>query len=81
MQGAIWAKPTWGVWWDWDPRLTTVAILLTAFLGPRILRQHSHWPCILLVGGSFFVSFGVFLNVYNAGEHGGGHRVADPDGK
>src|SRR5262249_11035027 len=20
MQGAIWAKPTWGVWWDWDPR-------------------------------------------------------------
>src|SRR6185295_181359 len=26
VQGAIWAKPTWGVWWDWDPRLTTVAI-------------------------------------------------------
>ena len=26
MQGSIWAKPTWGVWWDWDPRLTSVAV-------------------------------------------------------
>jgi heme exporter protein C len=30
-QGAIWAKPTWGVWWDWDPRLTTTAVLVFAF--------------------------------------------------
>ena len=39
VQGAIWAKPTWGVWWDWDPRLTTVAILLVAFLGIAALRK------------------------------------------
>jgi heme exporter protein C len=39
VQGAIWAKPTWGVWWDWDPRLTTVAILLMAFLGISALRR------------------------------------------
>ena len=38
-QGAIWAKPTWGVWWDWDPRLTTTAILLLAFLGIQALRH------------------------------------------
>lgn len=38
-QGAIWAKPTWGVWWDWDPRLTTTAILLLAFLGITALRR------------------------------------------
>jgi len=31
MQGSIWAKPTWGVWWDWDPRLTTTAVLVFAF--------------------------------------------------
>lgn len=37
-QGAIWAKPTWGVWWDWDPRLTSVAVLLFAFLGVLALR-------------------------------------------
>ncbi len=39
VQGAIWAKPTWGVWWDWDPRLTTVAVLLAAFLGIAALRH------------------------------------------
>jgi heme exporter protein C len=39
MQGAIWAKPTWGVWWDWDPRLTTTAVLLFAFLGILALRK------------------------------------------
>jgi heme exporter protein C len=38
-QGAIWAKPTWGVWWDWDPRLTTMAVLLFAFGGILALRQ------------------------------------------
>ena len=39
VQGAIWAKPTWGVWWDWDPRLTTTAVLLFAFLGILALRR------------------------------------------
>lgn len=38
-QGAIWAKPTWGVWWDWDPRLTTTAVMLAAFLGILALRK------------------------------------------
>jgi len=38
-QGAIWAKPTWGVWWDWDPRLTTTAVLVCAFLGILALRH------------------------------------------
>ena len=39
MQGAIWARPTWGVWWDWDPRLTTTAVLLFAFIGILALRR------------------------------------------
>lgn len=39
VQGAIWAKPTWGVWWDWDPRLTTTAVLFFAFLGILALRK------------------------------------------
>ncbi len=39
VQGSIWAKPTWGVWWDWDPRLTSVAVLLVAFLGVITLRR------------------------------------------
>lgn len=39
VQGAIWARPTWGVWWDWDPRLTTTAVMLFAFLGIVALRK------------------------------------------
>ncbi len=38
MQGSLWAKPTWGVWWDWDPRLTTTAVLVFAFGGIIALR-------------------------------------------
>ena len=43
-QGAIWAKPTWGVWWDWDPRLTTTAVLLFAFVGILALRKFVEDP-------------------------------------
>jgi len=39
IQGSIWAKPTWGVWWDWDPRLTTTAVLIFAYLGILALRK------------------------------------------
>ena len=39
IQGATWAKPTWGVWWDWDPRLTTTAVMVFAFLGILALRH------------------------------------------
>jgi len=37
--GAIWGRPTWGVYWAWDPRLTTVAILLVALAGYLALRR------------------------------------------
>jgi heme exporter protein C len=39
IQGSIWARPTWGVWWDWDPRLTTTAVMLFAFIGILTLRR------------------------------------------
>ena len=38
IQGSIWAKPTWGVWWSWDPRLTTTAIMVISFVGVLLLR-------------------------------------------
>ena len=33
LSGAIWGKPTWGTWWVWDARLTSVLILLFLYLG------------------------------------------------
>lgn len=39
LSGAIWGKATWGVWWDWDPRLTTTAVLFVLYAGYLLLRQ------------------------------------------
>ena len=30
--GSLWGKPTWGVWWVWDARLTSMVILLLFYL-------------------------------------------------
>lgn len=37
--GSIWAKPTWGTWWDWDPRLTTTLILWLIYVSYMMLRS------------------------------------------
>ncbi|ADR19590.1 cytochrome c biogenesis protein [Calditerrivibrio nitroreducens] len=37
--GPIWAKPAWGKWWTWDPRLTTTLILWFIYIGYIMLRQ------------------------------------------
>jgi heme exporter protein C len=37
--GAIWGRATWGVYWTWDARLTTTALLLALFLGYLALRR------------------------------------------
>ncbi len=31
--GAVWGKPTWGTWWVWDARLTSMLILLFLYGG------------------------------------------------
>lgn len=37
--GSIWGRPTWGVWWTWDARLTSTALLAVLFLGYLALRR------------------------------------------
>ena len=37
--GSIWARPAWGTWWTWEPRLTTAAILEMIYLAYLLLRQ------------------------------------------
>lgn len=39
VEGSIWGKPTWGVWWTWDARLTLTAILFLIFVGYLMLRS------------------------------------------
>lgn len=37
--GAVWGKPTWGAYWVWDARLTSMLILLFLYLGVIALGQ------------------------------------------
>ena len=42
--GMLWGKPIWGVWWTWDPRLTTTALLLAVFIGYLAIRGFADDP-------------------------------------
>lgn len=42
--GSIWGRPTWGVWWTWDARLTTTALMLVIFLGYLAVRSFLEDP-------------------------------------
>jgi heme exporter protein C len=37
--GSIWGRPTWGVWWTWDARLTLTALMFFLYLGYLALRR------------------------------------------
>lgn len=37
--GSIWGKPTWGTWWVWDARITSMLILLFLYLGVIALYE------------------------------------------
>ena len=36
--GAVWGKPTWGTWWVWDARITSMLILFFLYLGIMALQ-------------------------------------------
>ena len=37
--GAVWGKPTWGTWWVWDARITSMLILFFLYLGIIALQE------------------------------------------
>ena len=41
LTGPIWGKPAWGVWWAWDPRLTSTLVLWLIYVSYLILRKFS----------------------------------------
>ena len=44
--GSIWGRPTWGVWWAWDARLTSTAILGVFALAYLALRRANDDPTV-----------------------------------
>ena len=37
--GMVWGRPTWGVYWTWDARLTTFSLLFLLYLGYLVVRR------------------------------------------
>src|SRR6185295_17981756 len=44
VSGSIWGRPTWGVWWTWDARLTSTAVLFLVYVGYLLLRAMVEEP-------------------------------------
>jgi heme exporter protein C len=40
ISGSIWAKPIWGVWWTWEPRLTSALVLWLVYLAYLLIRSY-----------------------------------------
>ena len=56
LTGMFFARPTWGVWWDWDVRLTTSLVSLFLFAGVLALRsflddaeQRATWSAVATI--------------------------------
>ncbi|MCL4247708.1 MAG: cytochrome c biogenesis protein CcsA [Anaerolineae bacterium] len=37
--GSIWSRPTWNTWWTWDPRLTSITIMVLTYAAYLMLRS------------------------------------------
>jgi heme exporter protein C len=42
--GSIWGRSVWGVWWQWDPRLTTTLVMWFIYAGYLSLRAYIDEP-------------------------------------
>ncbi len=68
--GPMWAKPIWGTWWQWEPRLTLTLLLVLLFLGYRALRsaiddpsERARYAAVVGIMALVLVPF-VHLSVY-----------------
>lgn len=37
--GSLWGRPTWGTWWEWDGRMTSMLVLLFLYIGYIVLAD------------------------------------------
>jgi len=67
--GMLWGRPTWGVWWAWDARLTSTLVLFLIFVGYLALRsfvddpdQRARWSAAVGAIGAINVPI-VYMSV------------------
>lgn len=56
--GPLWAKPVWGAWWTWEPRLTSTLFVWLVFFGYFLLRSSLENKDQAKVYGSVLALFG-----------------------
>lgn len=68
--GPLWGRPVWGVWWQWEARLTLTLFLFFLFLGYLTLRravadpaERARYSAVVGIMGMLLVPF-VHLSVY-----------------
>ena len=68
--GPIWARPIWGTWWTWDPRLTLTLLLFLIFVAYLALRaalsdqsERARFSAVVGIMGLILVPF-VHVSVY-----------------
>ncbi|WP_308918319.1 heme ABC transporter permease CcmC [Jannaschia sp. LMIT008] len=85
--GAIWGKPMWGTYWEWDPRLTAFLILALFYLGYIALWSAVESPdgaadltaILCLVGTVFAVVSRYAAQFWNQGLHQGASLSLDAE--
>jgi len=60
--GSVWGRTTWGVWWTWDARLTTTAVLFVLYLGYLAVRKVQASPEVAAKRAAI-VAVAAFLDV------------------
>ncbi|MCK0166132.1 heme ABC transporter permease CcmC [Jannaschia sp. S6380] len=87
LTGAIWGKPMWGTYWEWDPRLTSFLILGLFYLGYIALWQSIEGQdqaadltsVLCLVGTVFAVLSRYAAQFWNQGLHQGASLSLDAE--
>lgn len=60
--GSIWGYPTWGTWWVWDARLTSMLLLAFLYSGYILVTHNDEYPEKSLSMGAFIAIIG-WINV------------------
>lgn len=57
--GSLWGLPTWGTWWVWDARLTSVLVLFFLYIGIILLDRAYDNPDRGMVASSWLAVIGL----------------------
>lgn len=74
--GSVWARAVWNVWWTWDPRITTTALLWFVYVGLLVVRgaaegdvARERLAAIIGIVGCFVVPIVYFSDLWWVGLH------------